>query len=188
MSFFKFLFTKTFLHQLLIAVGVVVVLIFLTLFWLRISTNHSQKIEVPDLAKMSLDVVEEKLDELDLRYVILDSSNYNPDFPKYSVIEQIPSAGEFVKENRKIYLTLNRSSYVFLKIPNIIGKTKRQAAPTLMSMGFQIGKITYKSYIAKDEVLEMRFKGKKIIPGDKLQKTSKIDLVLGDGNGGLRKD
>ena len=187
MSFFKFLFSKEFLKQLLIVGGVILVLVFVVLFWLKSSTNHDQKIAVPNLAKMSLDVAEDKLDELDLRFVVLDSSNYNPDFPKYSVIEQIPKAGEFVKENRKIYLTLNRSGYVFLKIPEVVGKTRRQAEPTLLSMGFRIGKITYKSYIAIDEVLEIKHKGKTISPGDRIQKTSVIDLVLGDGKGGIRK-
>ncbi len=188
MSFFKFLLSKVFLRQLLIALGLVVVLVFVVLFWLKSSTNHGQKIKVPDLAKMSLDEVKVKLDELDLRFEILDSSNYNPDFPKYSVIEQIPKTGESVKENRKIYLTLNRSGYVFLKIPEVIGKTRRQAEPTLVSMGFKIGKITYKPYIAIDEILELKHKGKKIYPGDELQKTSVIDLVLGDGEGGLKRN
>ena len=172
MSFIKFLFTRVFIKQLLIAGFVLLICVITTLFWLRLSTNHNQKIKVPDLAKLSLDLAEEKLAELDLRFVVLDSSNYNPDFPKHSVIEQLPEAGEFVKENRKIYLTLNRSGYVFLEVPNVIGKTKRQAAPTLVSMGFQIGEIEYSSYIALDEVLEMSYKGKKITPGDKLQKTS----------------
>ena len=188
MSFIKFVFSKTFVKQLLIALGVVVGLIFLVLFWLKISTNHSQKIRVPSLAKMSLNEAQEKLDGLDLRFVILDSTNYNPDFPKYSVIEQIPKSGEYVKENRKIYLTLNRSAYVSLKIPNVVGKTRRQAAPTLKAMGFRIGKISYVPYIALDEVLEMKSNGKKIEPGDLLQKTSVIDLVLGDGKGGLKKN
>ncbi|MDG1790720.1 MAG: PASTA domain-containing protein [Flavobacteriaceae bacterium] len=187
MSFIKFLFTRVFIKQLLIAGFVLLICVITTLFWLRLSTNHNQKIKVPDLAKLSLDIAEDKLAELDLRFVVLDSSNYNPDFPKHSVIEQLPEAGEFVKENRKIYLTLNRSGYVFLEVPNVIGKTKRQAAPTLVSMGFQIGEIEYSSYIALDEVLEMSYKGKKITPGDKLQKTSTIDFVLGDGEGSLKR-
>lgn len=187
MSFIKFLFTKVFLRQLLIALIVVVVLIFGMLFWLKRSTNHNQKIRVPSLAKMTIDDAGVKLEELDLRFVILDSSNYNPEFPKYSVIEQIPKAGEYVKENRKIYLTLNRSGYVFLTIPEVLGKTRRQAEPTLVSMGFVIGKITRKPYIALDEVLELRHDGKKIFPGDELQKTSVVNLVLGDGEGGLKR-
>jgi beta-lactam-binding protein with PASTA domain len=186
MTFIKFLFTKVFLKQLSIAIIALLGLAFVILFWLKHTTNHDQKIEVPSLAKMSLNIATDKLNELDLRVEILDSSNYNPNFPKYSVIEQIPKAGAFVKENRKIYLTLNRSGYVFLKIPEVAGKTRRQAEPTLISMGFEIGKITYKSYIALDEVLEMSHKGKKLNPGDEIQKTSVIDLVLGDGEGGLK--
>ena len=186
MTFIKFLFTKVFLKQLSIAIIVLLGLAFVILFWLKFTTNHDQKIEVPSLAKMSLDTAENKLNEIDLRFEIIDSSNYNPDFPKYSVIEQIPKAGEFVKENRKIYLTLNRSGYVYLKIPEVVGKTRRQAEPTLISMGFEIGRITYKSYIALDEVLELSHKGKKLKSGEKIQKTSVIDLVLGDGEGGLK--
>ena len=186
MTFIKFLFTKVFLKQLSIAIIALLGLAFIVLFWLKFTTNHDQKIEVPNLAKMSLDTAENKLNELYLRFEVIDSSNYNPDFPKYSVIEQIPKAGEFVKENRKIYLTLNRSGYVYLKIPEVVGKTRRQAEPTLISMGFEIGRITYKSYIALDEVLELSYKGKKLKSGEKIQKTSVIDLVLGDGEGGLK--
>ena len=186
MTFIKFLFTKVFLKQLSIAIIALLGLAFIVLFWLKFTTNHDQKIEVPNLAKMSLDTAENKLNELYLRFEVIDSSNYNPDFPKYSVIEQTPKAGEFVKENRKIYLTLNRSGYVYLKIPEVVGKTRRQAEPTLISIGFKIGKITYKSYIALDEVLELSYKGKKLNPGDEIQKTSVIDLVLGDGEGGLK--
>lgn len=187
MTFLKFLFTKLFLKQLIIAFIAIIVLILVILWWLKFSTNHNQKIEVPDLAKMSLNDVAEKLDELDLRFEILDSANYNPDYPKYSVIEQIPNAGKFVKEDRKIYLTLNPSSYRKLKLPEVVGRTRRQAEPTLLAMGFRIGKITYRSYIAKDEVLELRHQGKKVEPGTKLQITTIIDLVLGDGKGGLQQ-
>ena len=186
MTFIKFLFTKVFLKQLSIAIIALLGLAFVILFWLKFTTNHDQKIEVPSLAKMSLDTAENKLNEIDLRFEVIDSSNYNPNFPKYSVIEQIPKAGAFVKENRKIYLTLNRSGYVYLKIPEVVGKTRRQAEPTLISMGFEIGRITYKSYIALDEVLELSYKGKKLKSGEKIQKTSVIDLVLGDGEGGLK--
>ena len=188
MNFIKFLFTKTFLRQLLFAVIAMVVISFFILMWLKSSTNHEQKIRVPSLAKMLLDDVDDKLSDLELRFEILDSSNYNPDYPKYSVIEQIPKAGEYVKENRKIYITLNRSGYSFLKIPEVVGRTRRQAEPTLIAMGFRIGEISYRPYIAEDEVLEIRHKGKKIAPGDELQKTAVIDLVLGDGSGNLRRD
>ena len=179
MTFFRFLFTKAFLKQLLLAILALVVLSFLVMWWLKGTTNHGQKIEVPSLSKLSLDLVEDKLDEMDLRYEILDSANYNPDFPKYSVIEQIPKAGKFVKEDRKIYLYLNPSGYRKIQVPNVIGRTRRQAEPTLLAMGFEIGKISYRPDIS-DQVKELRYKGEKLEPGTEIQKTAVIDLIVGD--------
>jgi beta-lactam-binding protein with PASTA domain len=172
-------FSKAFLKQLFIAIIALIVLVFLILWWLRISTNHNETIEVPNLAKLSLDKVEEKLDEMDLRYEVLDSANYNPDYPRYSVIEQIPKPGKFVKENRKLYLTLNPSGFRKIEVPDILGRTRRQAEPTLLAMGFKIGKISHRPHIS-DNVLEMRYKGEKLDPGTPLQKTSVIDLIVGD--------
>lgn len=179
MTFFRFLLTKAFLKQLLLAVLALIVLSFLIMWWLKSTTNHGQKIEVPSLSKLSLDVVEDKLGELDLRYEILDSANYNPDYPKYSVIEQIPKAGKYVKEDRKIYLYLNPSGYRKIQVPDVIGRTRRQAEPTLLAMGFEIGKVSYRPDIS-DQVKEMRYKGEKLEPGTKIQKTAVIDLIVGD--------
>lgn len=188
MGFFKFIFSKTFLIQLVIAAIVVIVIAFLALKWLDYSTNQDQRIAVPDLSKQSLDVVDDKLAALDLRFEILDSANFNPDFPRYSVIEQVPEPGQFVKENRKIYLTLNPSGYRKVMIPDLIRRTRRQAEPTLRSLGFEIGDISYKPDIAEDAVLELRHKGRKLEPGDEIMKTSTIDLVLGDGSGRYRME
>jgi len=76
---------------------VTIVLAFLTLKWLDYKTHHGERIPVPDLSKMRLDKVEETLADLQLQFVVTDSGNYNPDYPKYSVIEQNPKPGDFVK-------------------------------------------------------------------------------------------
>lgn len=188
MTFFQFLLTKTFLKQLVYSVLALIGLVLIILWWLRISTNHGQKIAVPDLSQMTIEQAEEKLAELDLNYEIMDSTNYNPEFPYQTVIEQIPKAGRFVKEDRKIYLSINRSGYPMIEIPPVLGKTLRQAEPTLRAVGFQIGRIQYRRYIAKDEVLELSHQGRKIQPGEELEKTSVIDLILGDGEGGLKPE
>lgn len=181
MSVVKFIFSKTFFKQLLLAVVAIIVLAYLILAWLKFSTNHDEQIEVPDLAKLSFEEAQNTLEELDLRLEILDSANYNPEYPQFSVIDQVPAAGSNVKENRKIYITLNPSGYRKVEIPPLVGRTRRQAEPTLRALGFDIGEITYKPYIAPDEVLEMRNEGKKIEAGQELPITSVIDLVLGDG-------
>ena len=187
MGLFRFIFSKTFLIQLVLAVIVLIALAFPAMQWLDYSTNQNQRIEVPDLAKMNLEVVEDRLDDLELDYEILDSANFNPEYPRYSVIDQAPAPGKFVKEDRKIYLTLNPSGYRKVAVPNnLIRKTRRQVEPTLRSLGFEIGEVSYKPDIAEDAVLELRHKGKLVEPGEKLMKTSVIDLVLGDGSGRYR--
>jgi beta-lactam-binding protein with PASTA domain len=184
MSLFKFITSKTFLKQLLFAIIGLVIFIFVLMKWLNISTNHNQKIEVPNLEKMSLRNVEMTLEDLDLNFVVIDSASYNPNFPKKSVIEQSPEAGDFVKENRKIYLTLNPSGYKNVEIPNLYGKTKRQATSQLLAIGFRISSnIIYVSDIAKDVVRGLKFNGKELKKGDEIPKNSLITLKLGDGKG-----
>jgi beta-lactam-binding protein with PASTA domain len=180
MTFFKFLITKEFLKQLLYAGLALIVFVFLLLWWMSITTNHNQKIEVPNLAKLSIDKVEDVLNELDLRYEVLDSANFNPDYPRFTIIEQIPQPGKFVKEDRKIYLTINPSGYQKIKVPEVLGITSRQAKPTLLNMGFQIGKVSTRPHIS-DHVLEMRYKGEELTPGVEIPKTSVIDIIVGDG-------
>jgi hypothetical protein len=51
----------------------------------------------------------------------------------------------------------------------------------LKAAGLQEGTITYKPYLGKDMVLEMSINGKRIKAGEKVLKSSKVDLVLGDG-------
>ncbi|MGB3608541.1 MAG: PASTA domain-containing protein [Psychroserpens sp.] len=184
MSFIRFLKSKAFFMQLALAIVALLVIVFLTMQWLKNTTNHGEFIKVPDLKGKTLGTVEIELNESDLVMEIQDSANYNPEYPKFSVIEQYPRAGAQVKENRKIYLTLNPSGYRKVAVPNIVRRTFRQAKPTLETLGFEVGKVTYVDDIGKDEVIEIKHKGKAIKAGELLPLTSKIDVVLGNGNRG----
>ena len=185
MSLKDYLKSRVFFVQVLIGILIIAVLSYLFFHWLTFTTDHGNEITVPDLRKLSEIQVEQKLDELDLDYVLLDSVDYDKTFPKHSVVEQDPVSGSKVKKNRKIYIKINSSGFTTVKIPNLIEKTYRQAIPTLKSLGLEEGTITYKPYLGKDMVLEMRWNGKKLNPGDKVFKSSKIDLVLGDGKVGF---
>ncbi|MGZ0016047.1 PASTA domain-containing protein [Yeosuana sp. AK3] len=182
MSLVKFLSSKTFLKQLALAALAIMVLSFIFLKWLNISTHHGDFQTVPNLTGKSISVAKIELEQNKLELKVQDSANFNPKYPKFSVIEQDPKAGSKVKENRKIYITLNPSGYRKIAVPELRESTYRQAKPTLESVGFMVGKITYVDNIGKDMVLKMMFKGKEIKTGDRLPKTSKIDLILGNGN------
>lgn len=182
MSLIKFLSSKTFLKQLILAVVATVVLCFILLKWLNIVTNHGDFKTVPNLTGKSVDVAQLELEQNNLELKIQDSANFNPNYPRFSVIEQEPKAGAQVKEDRKIYITLNPSGYRKISVPELKESTIRKVKPTLEAIGFTIGKITYEDNIGRDMVLKMMYKGNIIQPGDMLPKTSKIDLVLGNGN------
>ena len=184
MGVIQFIKSKSFLKQLIIAFIAFLVFAFFVVQWLSFSTNHNQKIEVPNLEKMSINDVETVLDNIDLNFVVIDSASYNPDFPAQSVIDQDPEAGQFVKENRKIYLTLNPSKYPNVEMPDLLGQTKRQATSQLLAIGFRIDTASvYVNDIAKDVVRGLLFNGKELRPGDKIPQNSVITLKLGDGNG-----
>ena len=184
MSIIQFFKSKTFFKQIAFAIIGVVVFVFFLKFWLNVTTNHDQRIQVPDLQKLTITEAERTLNELNLDFVVKDSARYNPTYPKKSVIEQNPLAGAFVKEKRKIYLSLNPSKYRDITIPNLNGRTKRQAISELQAIGFIVGtNFTYVNDIGKDVVRGLRHKGKIVNANDKLEKYSIIQLVLGDGEG-----
>ncbi len=185
-NFFKFLTSKTLLIQLGLALVASIVLVFVLLSWLKNTTNHGEFVEVPDFSKMSVMDMRKAIETSDLRYEVLDSANYNPDYPRFSIIDQDPKAGNKVKQNRKIYFTVNPSGYKTVTVPNVIQVTQRNAASMLRAVGLDVQRTTYIDQIGKDMVYYIKYKGKQIKPGDKLPKTSKVELVCGNGGIGER--
>ena len=181
MGLLKFIFSKAFLKQLGLALIVFLLILFALIKWMASTTNHDEFREVPNLEGKKLEITKNLLEERELTLGDIEYKDYNPKFPKEAIVEQTPVAGSKVKVGRKVYITVNKSEYRLVRIPNLKDKTKRQAESTLKAIGFKIGKITYKPHFAKNAVLDMLHKGKKIKKDDKLPYTSVIDLVLGDG-------
>lgn len=181
MSLIKFLFSKTFIKQLAIALVVFLVLFFAFTKWLSSTTNHDEFREVPNLIGKKVDLAKKLLEEQDLVLGDIEYKEYNPKFPKGGIVEQNPKSNAKVKEGRKIYLSINKTEYRKVEVPNLKNQTKRQAESILTAIGFKIGEATYKPHFAKDAVMNLKHEGKVIVAGDKLPYTSVIDLVLGDG-------
>jgi beta-lactam-binding protein with PASTA domain len=92
MSLPKYLISRVFLVQVFLAVLIIAVLLGFLYALVDFTTDHGNEITVPNLSKLTEE--QEKLDELDLDYVLLDSVNYKSDFPKFSVVQQDPLPGE----------------------------------------------------------------------------------------------
>ncbi|MFN7045044.1 MAG: PASTA domain-containing protein [Flavobacterium sp.] len=188
MSLFKFLTSRTFFIQAFLALAIVVVFTFLVIQFLDFRTNHGQEIKVPDLSKMKLEIAEEKLNELDLEVFLLDTIEFNADFPPFTILEQDPKAGSLVKDGRKVYVKLNAGEFTEITIPEFKDKTFRQISSTIKSLTLKEGKITYKPHIAKDVVLQIYQNGRRLRVGDKVKKNSTLDFVLGDGKEVFNED
>ncbi len=177
----RFFFSRTFLFHLALAFLGFVCFCYLLLTFLKFFTNHNDLEKVPNLSGILINDAKKIIVKNNLRFEVLDSSKFSPNFSPLSILEQIPKAGDYVKENRKIYLTINPSGYRKISVPNVIQITKRNAETKLKSVGFELGEIFYRDNIGRNMVLEILYNNKKILPGDLLPKTSKIDLVLGNG-------
>ncbi|BDD04731.1 PASTA domain-containing protein [Aureibacter tunicatorum] len=165
--------------------GVVTMMVLYGYFnvYLPYITKHDETITVPNLKGVREDQLEEFLTQRHLNYVIKSDSGYSAEFPVKSVLKQEPKAGSRVKENRKIYLTLNASTPPQIKMPNLIDGSLKNARIILESLGLKLGSIEYVPDLAINAVLKQKLDGEEIEPGQKIYKGSSIDLVIGDGLG-----
>ena len=177
----KFLFSRVFIKQLFLATIIFSIIVLGSIVFLFFYTNQTSRVVVPNLIGMNLDEIELVISKNKLRYEIIDSSFYNEDFDKNTVLEQIPVANKEVKKNRKIYLTTNPSSYGDVILPDLIQLTKRNAVSTLVALDLQIGDFIYKDNIGKDMVLDIKLEGESIESGSLIPKKSTLDLILGNG-------
>jgi serine/threonine protein kinase len=162
-------------RKLLIGLILLVSVFIFWFFW-----PQENKITVPNLTNMTEEQVKETLGHLDLNYVLLDSIDFNPAFPKLTVVEQDPIAGSIVNDGSKVYITLNSSGYAMVTLPDLKNKTFIEAKNALIDLGLVVGELIYVPDLAII-VHEVSFNGRTVKAGDKLMKNSKIDIVLGDG-------
>ena len=179
-KFISYLKTTSFRNNVIAAMLTVIVLLMVAFFSLRYYTKHGQGLNVPELKGLNYTQAIEKLETLGLRYEV--DSVYIMDSPPGIVIDQDPVANTFVKDNRTIYLTINTAQAPNSKFPDVEFKSLREAQALIESFGFKLGDTTLRPDVSTD-VLQATFGGQVIRAGESLPKGSRIDLVLGDGNG-----
>ena len=185
-KFWAYLKTKSFRNNVIMAIVSVLLFILIVFFSLGYYTRHGTGIPVPQLKGLSVEKAMSLLKEQGFDYKI--DSVYVLDQPPGAVVEQDPDPGTNVKENRTIYLTVVTRLAPNVELPDLEPYTYREAVATISNYGLKVGDTTYKSDIARDRILEVRFEGQVIKAGAKIPKGSKIDLVLGNGEGASMVD
>ncbi len=182
-SIFRSTSVRGLLVNIVIPLGVILLIAVIYFYiYLPAVTNHGESITVPDLTGMQTEELDSFLAEHDLRYSVNDSA-YSSEFPPLTVLRQFPKAGSKVKENRMIYISLNRVTPPTLPMPDLVDRSLINAEVVLKSNELVRGRILYEPSPFQNLVKEMRYDGKLISPGTRIQKGAVIDLIVGDGNG-----
>lgn len=166
------------------AIGLVILLTsFVFYMWLPISTNHGETITVPDVEGLTYDQLEEFLGKRNLRYEVTPDSSYSSEHAALAVLRQVPAPNTKVKENRKIYVTLNTEKPPMVKFPNLIDKSLKSAQMVLKSYDLTLGNIKYIPDPIFGTVHEGRIDGREVLEGESVEKGTSVDLIVGDGYG-----
>lgn len=176
----EFLRSKLFVKHAAIALAVVAIVLWCAFKFISTYTLHGKTIEVPDLKGKLIKDAAKTIEQMELRYVVIDSI-YDEDQKPGTIVEQNPSPNFKVKQNRTVYLTVNAVNPPKVQMPNLIDVSLRQASAMLETYGLETGNLKYIPDYAFNAVLKQLYKGREIKPGTLIMRNSKIDLVLGDG-------
>ncbi len=172
--------------NLLVMIGVAVLLYFLIFSSLSMITQHGAEVKVPSVTDRPLDKALATLEKAGFAIDI--DSSYDAERKPLAVLTQQPVPGAVVKQNRTIFLTVNKAMPPATQMPNLVNLSFRSASLILKSRRLVLGDTILKPDIAKGAVLEQRFNGRVIAPGTALAEGSRIDLVVGDGLGEVEFD
>lgn len=186
MKLIRFLLSKTFWANVILATLVLGGLLWGLNYTLHEYTRHGETIRIPDLTGLALPEVDDRLKKLGLSFRVLDSSEYTPKHPRGSVINQYPRPGAEVKKGRELNLTINPFQPRKIALANLRDKTKRRALYDLKSKGFKVGELQYVPYLGKDVVVDVKVNGVTVKSGQKFPKGTTVDLVLGQGLGDVK--
>lgn len=180
MSLKEFIFSKSFLKNLGLAVVLIIGVLMILLIWLNIYTRHGQSKAVPDFVGLNMEQTAALAKKSKMKYTVIDSV-FTSLVPRGCIAEQNPGPGFKVKKWRNISLTINAFRPERVAMPDLVDLSLRQAKDLIEISGLTLGKLIYKPDLSVDVVLSQLHNSKEIAAKDSLIKGSPIDLVLGKG-------
>lgn len=164
-------------RNLLVAFVIAVVLLLGAMIFLNVVTQHNRELAVPDFRGMTEQEAVAVAEEAGIRVEVIDSVYSNRNRGK--VKSHTPEPGTMVKKGRRVLLTMNAVNARTVTVPNLVGYSLRQAIPEIDQRGLVLGRLTYKSDLATNNVLQQMYKGRPVTPGTQVEAESVIDLVVG---------
>lgn len=147
---------------------------------LKLYTHHGQALSVPVFEGLTIEEATGLANDKKLRLQVVDSV-FIAGKPGGTIVAQNPSPSSKVKARRIVFITLNAISPEKTEMPNVIGISLRQAQDNIENRGLKVGYINYIPDIATNYVLKQLYRNREIAPNTKINKGSRIDLVVGMG-------
>ena len=160
-----------------LALIIVLLLVFGAQWALNVGTKHGEYLSVPTFVGMTFAEAQAAAEEAGVRVEIVDSVYAKKG--RGLVREQNPQPGTYVKEDRRVRLTMNALGVQKVAMPNLIGYSARQAVAELSLRGLSLGKFLYVDDMATNNLLKQKYRGRDVEPGDFVEAESRIDLVVG---------
>lgn len=179
---FKYLTSKPFWVNALVALGVLLLLVFLFFFSLSWITNHDKNEKVPNIVGQNIVAATKLLKDKGFDVEVQDSI-FVDSIGRLAVIRQSPEADANVKAGRTIYLTINRAVAPEVDMPNLSGFSFKSAQYMLQTLNLKVGDTSYKPCAGPSTILEQLYNGQPIKEGTKIPMGSTISFVLCSGLG-----
>lgn len=179
---FKFITNKPFWVNLVAAIVMGLLVLFLVLKMLGWITRHGEYLKVPAVTGLKTDEAIKLLEKQGFDVYIQDSV-FTDTAKRGIVLKQLPDPNATVKINRTVFITVNRYTPPMLEMPKLEGQNLSFAIRMLERNHLKLGDTTYRKDFALGSVLEQLYNGNRIAEKAKIQWGSRIDLVIGGGLG-----
>jgi beta-lactam-binding protein with PASTA domain len=181
------------IKHLALAIGFLIALIILTMLWLRLYTNHGEKLVMPTLVKKNIYEAAELAEDKSFQIVVFDSI-FKLGVPGGTVLSQNPAGGSEVKSGRKVYVTITKYAPEKIKVkdlPILYGNDFNQKMNELEYRGLK-SKIVGRKYDPGEpnHILEVYYKGQLIIGQDilrsnvEINKGEELEFIVSDKGSG----
>jgi serine/threonine-protein kinase len=138
--------------------------------------KHSDTVKVPKITGLNFLEGKKVVEDAGLE-IMQGDVKYDENTPIGLILDQNPPVDEIVKNGRRIYVTISGGEQL-AEVPNLKGKSLRDAKFTLEQRGLKLGGTVRKN---TTEFPEGYVISQIIQPGSKIKKNSTMDLILSDG-------
>ncbi|MEJ6950880.1 Stk1 family PASTA domain-containing Ser/Thr kinase [Natronospora cellulosivora (SeqCode)] len=134
-------------------------------------------VRVPDIVGMDIDQASDETAIVGLQLDIQEERVYHPDIPEGHIISQFPTAGERVRQTRRIQVTISQGPAI-LTAPDLRFSTQREATVILNNMQLELGEVKeeYSNSVALGRIISQDPEA-----GEEISPETEINIVLSIG-------